>query len=259
MYMHTLCMFSGCRRSAPAGAPTPTKTATSRTGASSPSETYIQNVCTYIRSVYFPAVDCRLSTVDCRLSLILDRDRDLQIVPLGKPDSGAKIRRQSPALDDAELALRPGGPLGEHAVEVLGRDLVRRRCGEQEPARVEHRQRGGDEVAVVLHGGEHLAPPGGAERGRVEDDDVEAPLPLRHLGQDLERVADDVLGLLRIEPVEAEIAAGAGVRLGGHVDRGDRGGPAVLRPHADRAGVREQVQHAPAVGPLPDGLSPLAQ
>jgi hypothetical protein len=68
-----------------------------------------------------------------------------------------------------------------------------------------------------------------------------------------------VLGLLGIEARCGEVAARAGVRLGGHVDRAHLGRTARLGVDRDRAGVREQVQHAPAGGPLAHGAAALAQ
>src|SRR6266567_6271709 len=66
------------------------------------------------------------------------RDGELQIAALREARADAEVRRQPAALEHAERRAGARRALGQHAVEVVERDLVRRRGRGQETARLEH-------------------------------------------------------------------------------------------------------------------------
>ena len=125
----------------------------------------------------------------------------------------------------------------------------------------EHLEARGHQLRVVADRAPRLAAARrrARERGRIDRDHVELPLALDEPREHLERVADDVLGLLGVEARRREVPPRPRVRLRRHVDGADLRRAARLRRDADRSGVREQVQHPAIARPHSHGAAALPQ
>ena len=128
-----------------------------------------------------------------------------QIRRFGAADG--EIRRLRDVMPLQNFPLR-GANRRFHVREKFFRRPVRRvRRGEQHSARLEHRQRGGDELAVIFFRAERAVFLRLRKRRRVEHHGVERAAFLRQPPQPVERVAVNEIVRRRVEAVQREIAS----------------------------------------------------
>ena len=165
-----------------------------------------------------------------------------------------EVRGQAVPFDDAQVMTRRGRALGEGAVYLGGGQLGGVGGEGQEPAGGQDGSRPCGQARQI--GGRGEGPAWSVREGRrVADDEVENAPSIREALKRLDGVGGDELHLLAIEAGQLEIAAGSGMGFGRRVHGHHQGGAGLRGAHGKRAGVGEQVQHAPLGGVFGDGVA----
>ena len=187
---------------------------------------------------------------------------ELEVVPLGEPRHRREVRRQRAAVDDLEpRARRRARRRRARARTRAGVILCVDDAATSRPPGAMTSSARGDQLGVVAHRAPRLAAARGRarERRRIDHDHVERAPRSTNRASTLNASPTMCSGFSGSKPDAAKLRRARACAFAATSTAHDLGGAAGLRVDRDRAGVREQVEHAPAARPLADRAATLAQ